>query len=147
MGREPGWKQHVEIDRRGVLLTVDVTSANQGDQLMVEPALGTGVPVSNGRPGVPTAPADQAARRPSWRSPGLPAGTLHTRHRRPDRAPRRRVKTRLSQHRQVVKQGIAWLTQFRCLAVRYELRADIHLGFLMLFATESVFQNILVGNL
>jgi transposase len=39
---------------------------------------------------------------------------------------------RLGRHRWVVERTLAWLNRFRRLAVRYERRADIHLGFLLL---------------
>ena len=39
---------------------------------------------------------------------------------------------RLGRHRWVVERTLAWLNRFRRLAIRYERRADIHQGFLLL---------------
>jgi transposase len=39
---------------------------------------------------------------------------------------------RLGRHRWVVERTLAWLNQFRRLAIRYERRADIHEAFLQL---------------
>lgn len=41
---------------------------------------------------------------------------------------------RLGRHRWVVERTLAWFHRFRRLLVRYERRADIHLGFLTLAA-------------
>ncbi len=41
-------------------------------------------------------------------------------------------KEKLGKHRWVVERTLAWLSQYRRLAVRYERRADIHLAFLKL---------------
>ena len=47
---------------------------------------------------------------------------------------RRGVETseRLGRHRWVVERTLAWLNRFRRLAIRYELRADIHEAFVIL---------------
>ena len=41
---------------------------------------------------------------------------------------------RLGRHRWVVERTLAWFGRFRCLAIRYERRADIHEAFLSLAA-------------
>ncbi len=41
---------------------------------------------------------------------------------------------RLGRHRWVVERSLAWLAQFRRLAIRYERRADIHLALTTLAA-------------
>ncbi len=41
---------------------------------------------------------------------------------------------RLGRHRWVVERTLAWFSQFRRLAIRYERRADIHLAFTTLAA-------------
>jgi transposase len=39
---------------------------------------------------------------------------------------------RLGRHRWVVERTLAWISRFRCLAIRYERRLDIHHAFTML---------------
>ena len=39
---------------------------------------------------------------------------------------------RLGRHCWVVERTLAWLDRFRCLAIRYERRADIHEAFTIL---------------
>ncbi len=43
---------------------------------------------------------------------------------------------RLGRHRWVVERTLAWLGNFRRLAVRYERRADIHRAFLLLACSQ-----------
>ena len=60
---------------------------------------------------------------------------LRCRHIQP-RIARRGVESsaRLGRHRWVVERTLAWFSQFRRLATRYERRADIHLAFTTLAA-------------
>jgi len=86
----------------------------------------------------------------SWGPPRRRPGKLHADkaydHRRCRRALARRhiqariarrgveSSARLGRHRWVVERTLAWFSQFRRLATRYERRADIHLAFTTLAA-------------
>jgi transposase len=88
--------------------------------------------------------------RQSWGPPRRRPGKLHADkaydHRRCRRALTRRhiqpriarrgieSSARLGRHRWVVERTLAWFSQFRRLATRYERRADIHLAFTTLAA-------------
>ncbi len=116
------------VDRRGTPLGIRLSPANRHDSMMLASTLDAvpGVRCGRGRP----------RKRP---------GKLHADkaydHRRcrtecrarsiQPRIARRGVETseRLGQHRWVVERTLAWLARFRRLAIRYERRADIHLGF------------------
>jgi transposase len=51
---------------------------------------------------------------------------------------------RLGRHRWKVERTFAWLHRFRRLLIRWERRADIHLGFLLLACCLVTF-NVLIG--
>jgi transposase len=87
--------------------------------------------------------------RQSWGPPRRRPSKLHANkaydHRRCRRALTRRTQSRIARrgiessarpgrHRWVVERTLAWLRQFRRLAVRCERRADIHLAFTTLAA-------------
>jgi transposase len=128
---KPGTKRHVVSDRRGTPLAALVTGANRHDSAVFEDLID----------------AIPAIKRPRGRPRKRP-GKLHAdkaydipRCRRFLR--RRRIKVRiarkgvdssarLGRHRWVVERTLAWLGQFRRLAIRYERRADIHHAFVSL---------------
>ena len=125
---KPGTKRHLVTDARGTPLGVLIGPANQHDSRMLAPTLDAVPPVRGGRRGRPR------------RRPGklhADKGYDHARCRRECRArgivpriARRGVDTsaRLGRHRWVVERTLAWLNQFRRLAVRHERRADLHLA-------------------
>ena len=110
-----------------------LTGANQHDSTMLEAMVDAVPPV-----------------RQCWGPPRRRPGKLHADKAYNNRRCRRFLKqrrikpriarqgvessTRLGRHRWVVERTLAWFGQFRRLAVRYERRADIHLGFLILAA-------------
>jgi IS5 family transposase len=52
---------------------------------------------------------------------------------------------RLGRHRWVVERSFAWLHRFRRLLIRWERRADIHLGFLQLACCLIAFRFVVGG--
>ena len=125
---KPGTKRHLVIDARGTPLGLALSGANRHDSRMLAPTLDAVPGVRDGRRG-----------RPRRRPDKLHAdkGYDHPRCRRECRArgirpriARRGVDTsaRLGRHRWVVERTLAWLGQFRRLAVRHERRADLHLA-------------------
>jgi transposase len=127
----PGSKHHLLTDATGIPLAVRVTAANRNDVTQLLPLIEQVPPVC-GRPERPRRRPNQlvadrgydsAAHREALRILGI----------RPVIA-KRRVEhgSGLGRWRWVIERSIAWLHQYRRLAVRWEYRADIHHGFLTL---------------
>ena len=119
------------VDRQGIPLAVLLSGANVHDSRRLE-ALLDAVPAVPGQPG-----------RPRQRPVKLHADKGYDYRRCRDacrargiepRIARRGIEssTRLGRYRWVVERSFAWLNRYRRLAIRYERRADIHLGFLTL---------------
>ncbi|GGQ37072.1 hypothetical protein GCM10010266_70600 [Streptomyces griseomycini] len=126
-----GSKHHLITDRYGTPLAVSVTSGNRHDLTQLMPLLDT-IPRIRGLVG-----------RPRYRPRRLFAdrGYDYDKYRRLLRArgitPRIARKgtahgSGLGKTRWVVERTFAWLHQFKRLRIRYEIRADLHLGLLQL---------------
>ncbi len=123
-----GTKRHILTDAQGIPLAIRLTGANVHDSVVLEEVVDAVPPI-----------------RQSWGPPRRRPSKLHADkaydHRRCRRAltrrhiqpriARRGVETsaKLGRHRWVVERTLAWFSQFRRLAIRYERRADIHLAF------------------
>ena len=123
-----GTKRHILTDAQGIPLAIRLTGANVHDSVVLEEVVDAVPPI-----------------RQSWGPPRRRPGKLHADkaydHRRCRRALTRRhiqpriarrgieSSARLGRHRWVVERTLAWFSQFRRLATRYERRADIHLAF------------------
>lgn len=126
-----GSKHHLLVDGRGLPLAVRISGANDHDSQHFIPLLAA-APAVSGQRGrlrcrLVKLHADKGYDFPSYRE------YLHRRGISP-RTARRGIesKERLSRYCWVVKRSMAWLHAFRRLRIRYEKRADIHLGFLNL---------------
>ena len=123
-----GTKRHILTDAQGIPLAIRLTGANVHDSVVLEEVVDAVPPI-----------------RQSWGPPRRRPGKLHAdkaydhrrcrqaltrRHIQP-RIARRGIESsaRLGRHRWVVERTLAWFSQFRRLATRYERRADIHLAF------------------
>ena len=133
----PGTKRHLIVDRGGIPLAALITPANVHDSRVFEALLAAIPPVRRTRAGRPRrrpekVHADKAYDIPRCRNYLRRRGIAC-------RIARRGVETseRLGRHRWVVERTLAWLGQFRRLAVRYERRADVHMA-LMLAACSIV---------
>jgi transposase len=122
-----GTKRHLVVDGEGTPLGLTISGANRHDSRMLAPTLDA-VPPVGGQRG-----------RPRRRPHNLHAdkGYDHRRCRRECRArgivpriARRGIDSseRLGRHRWKVERTLAWLAQFRRLAVRHDRRADVHLA-------------------
>jgi transposase len=137
-GRNPtdrgklGSKHHLLVDRNGIPLARPLlTAANEHDSVALGEVLDSVQPIR------------QRRGRPRRRPAKLHADKAYD-HRRcrlacqlrsiQPRIARRGIEssTRLGRFRWVVERTIAWLHNFRRLAIRYERRADIHQGLLTL---------------
>ena len=123
-----GTKRHIITDAQGIPLAIRLTGANVHDSMVLEEVVDAVPPI-----------------RQSWGPRRRRPGKLHADkaydHRRCRRALTRRhiqphiarrgveSSARLGRHRWVVERTLAWFSQFRRLATRYERRADIHLAF------------------
>ncbi len=117
------------VDGEGTPLGLTLSPANRHDSRMLAPTLLDAVPPVRGRRGRPR------------RRPGILHADKAYDHRRCRRECRARgiapriarrgidSSERLGRHRWKVERTLAWLAQFRRLAVRYERRADVHLAF------------------
>lgn len=122
-----GTKRHLVVDGEGTPLGLTISGANRHDSRMMASTLDA-VPPVGGQRG-----------RPRQRPHELHAdkGYDHRRCRRECRArgivpriARRGIDSsgRLGRHRWKVERTLAWLAQFRRLAVRHDRRADVHLA-------------------
>ncbi|EFG64366.1 IS4 family transposase [Streptomyces sp. SPB074] len=127
----PGSKHHLIADRHGTPLAVTLTGGNRHDVTRLTPLL-EAIPRVRGLVG-----------RPRHRPGRLFAdrGYDYDKYRRLPRArgikpmiARRGVPhgSGLGKTRWVVERTFAWLHQFKRLRIRYEIRADLHLGLLQL---------------
>ena len=138
-----GTKRHVIVDRNGTPLAALVTAANVHDSRAFEPLLDAVPPVRRNAPGRPRrrpekVHADKAYDSHRCRAYLRRRGIL-------SRVARRGVESsrRLGRHRWVDERTVAWIGQFRRLAVRYERRAEIHQAFLQ-FACVLICGRLLV---
>ncbi|WP_107470270.1 IS5 family transposase [Streptomyces sp. 3211] len=127
----PGSKHHLIVDRHGTPLVVSLTSGNRHDVTQLMPLLDA-MPRIRGLRG-----------RPRHRPRRLFAdrGYDLAKYRRPIRARgiTPKIARRGTPHGSgpgktpwVVERTFAWLHQFKRLQIRYEIRADLHLGLLQL---------------
>jgi transposase len=128
---KPGTKRHLIVDARGLPLAVLLSGANRHDSLFLLPLLDA-------------APAVATRRGPRRRRPAKLHADKAYDHRRLRKAVQARgiacriarkgvePSERLGRRRWVVERTLSWLSRFRRLAVRYERRADIHLGLTVL---------------
>ncbi|OKJ09015.1 transposase [Streptomyces sp. CB00316] len=127
----PGSKHHLIVDRHGTPLVVSLTSGNRHDVTQLMPLLDA-IPHIRGLRG-----------RPRHRPRRLFAdrGYDYDKYRRLVRA--RGITPKIARRgtphgsglgktRWVVERTFAWLHQFKRLRIRYEIRADLHLGLLQL---------------
>jgi transposase len=124
-----GSKHHLLVDGRGLPLAIRLSGANDHDSQHFIPLLDA-APAVSGRRGRPRCRpiklhADKGYDFPFCREYLRRRGIC-------PRIARRGIesKERLGRYRWVVERSIAWLHAFRRLRIRYEKRADIHLGFL-----------------
>ncbi|MGW5064106.1 IS5 family transposase [Streptomyces sp. NPDC004096] len=125
----PGSKRHLITDRHGTPLAVTLTSGDRHDVTQLMPLLDA-IPHIRGVRG-----------RPRHRPRRLFADRGYDKYRRLLRArgitPKIARKgtahgSGLGKTRWVVERTFAWLHQFKRLRIRYEIRADLHLGLLQL---------------
>jgi transposase len=119
------------VDRQGIPLALHLSGANVHDSRRLAEMLDA-IPAVAGQPGRPRRRptklhADKGYDYRRCRAACWARGIQ-------PRIARRGIEssTRLGRHRWVVERTFAWLNRFRRLAIRYERRADIHLGFLTL---------------
>lgn len=126
---KPGMKRHLVVDARGMPLGVVLTGANAHDSTKLTATLDAIPLIRSGRRGRPLRRPDKLH---------ADKGYAYRRCRREcqvrgivPRIARRGIESsqRLGRKRWVVERALAWLAQFRRLAIRYERRADIHLVF------------------
>ncbi|MFD5875866.1 IS5 family transposase [Streptomyces sp. NPDC060322] len=124
----PGSKHHIVVDRKGTPLAVSLTSGNRHDVTQLIDA----IPRIRGLRGRPR-------HRPQrlYADRGYDFDKYRRLLRRRGIAPR--IARRSAPHgsglgkiRWVVERTFAWLHQFKRLRIRYEMRADLHLGLLLL---------------
>lgn len=119
------------VERRGLPLAVRLPGANRQESVLFEAMVDAIPPI--------TQPNGHRRKRPFK----LHADKGYDHRRCRQALSRRHIKirfarrgidasARLGRHRWVVERTVAWLNQFRRLAVRYERRADIHHAFLTL---------------
>ncbi len=127
-----GTKCHLLTDASGLPLAVFLTAANVHDSKVFEQLLDTVPPIKLSGRGRPR-------KRPNKLHADKGYDFPHCRRALQKRGIRvciaRRGKDsseRLGRHRWVVERTLAWLSQFRRLAIRYEKRADLHEAFLYL---------------
>jgi transposase len=128
-----GSKHHVLTERQGIPVAVGLTAANVNEATTLE-AMVDAVPPIGGKRGRPLRRPKKLHGDKAYNSRHNRAA-LRQRHIQP-RLARKGIESRerLGRYRWVVERTIAWLHQFRRLAVRYERRADIHEAFLQLGA-------------
>ncbi|WP_162257909.1 MULTISPECIES: IS5 family transposase [unclassified Kitasatospora] len=127
----PGSKHHLIVDRHGTPLAVTLTGGNRHDVTQLLPLLDAIPPIRGLRGRPRTRPrrlfADRGYdfdkyRRLLWKRGIKPLiarrGVAHG--------------SGLGKTRWVVERTFAWLHQFKRLRIRYEIRADLHLGLLQL---------------
>ncbi|MGH2410618.1 MAG: IS5 family transposase [Chloroflexota bacterium] len=135
---KPGSKHHVLVDRSGLPLVVGLTGANVSDPTTLAWMVDA-VPPLHGARGRPRQRPGKLHADKAYDSAANRAA-LRRRHILPRLARKgREAKERLGRSRWVAERTIAWLHQFRRLAVRYERRADIHEAFLRLAAALLCF--------
>ena len=119
------------VDQRGTPLNALLSGANRPDAAVFA-ALFEGVrPIKRPR-GRPRQHPDKAHADKAY---DVPQGHAYLRqHRIGDRIARKRIESsaRLGRYRWVAERTLAWLSDFRRLALRYDRRADIHLAFVHL---------------
>jgi transposase len=138
---QPGTKRHVLTDAQGIPLALTLTGANVHDSVVLEEVVDAVPPIrqSGGlprrRPG--KLHADKAYDHRRCRR------ALTRRHIQP-RIARRGIESsaRLGRHKWVVERTLAWFSQFRRLAIRYERRADIHLAFTTLASALIIWRSV-----
>jgi IS5 family transposase len=119
------------VDRQGIPLAKVITAANVHDSRVLEELLDAIPPIKR--------PWGRPRKRPAK----LHADKAYDFDRCRHACRRRHIQSRiarrgidssekLGRHRWVVERTLAWLARFRRLAIRYERRDDIHLGFLTL---------------
>jgi transposase len=129
----PGTKHHLVVDAQGIPLVVHLSGANVPDARLLETLL-DGVPpikqpIGRSRRRPQKLHADKAYDSRKSRAACRSRGII-------PRIARRGIESseRLGRYRWVVERTFAWMHRFRRLVIRYERRADIHLGFLTLGA-------------
>lgn len=139
---KPGSKRHLVVDRNGVPLALKLTAANVPDQVVFEELIEAIPPIKR--------PRGRPRKRPIKLHADKGYDNRRCRrylHRRGIRCriARKGVesKDRLGRHRWVVERSLAWLGQFRRLAIRYERRDDIHEAFLRIGCALICFNFIL----
>ena len=123
-----GTKRHLVVDGEGTPLGVTLSGANRHDSRMLAVTLDA-VPPVRGRRGRPRRRPDKLHADKAYDHRRC-RGECRARGITP-RIARRGIDSgeKLGRHRWKVERTLAWLAQFRRLAVRHERRADVHLAF------------------
>ncbi len=128
---KPGTKRHVISDRQGIPLVCRITGANRHDSSVFEELIEAIPPIKR--------PSGQRRKRPDKlhadKAYDIPRCRRYLRRRGiRTRIARKGIESsqRLGRHRWVIERTLAWLNQFRRLAIRYERRSDMHEAFLTL---------------
>ena len=128
---KPGSKQHLIVEGQGIPLAILLGPANRHDSIHFEVLLDAVEPIRR--------PCGRPRKRPAKLHADKAYDILRCRQ----ALTRRHIKVRiarkgvessekLGRYRWVVERTLAWLRRFRRLTIRYERRADIHEGFLLL---------------
>ena len=129
-----GSKYHLLVDRRGIPLAIALSAANAHDSTLLEQVVDAIPPVfgPRGKPGRPRFRPDKLHADKGYDFPEK-RRALRARGITP-RIARRGTESseRLGRYRWVVERSLAWLLGFRRLGVRYERRAEILEGLLLL---------------
>ncbi|MEU5459623.1 IS5 family transposase [Streptomyces globisporus] len=137
----PGSKHHIVVDRRGTPLAVSLTGGNRHDVTQLIPLIDA-IPRIRGLRGRPR-------HRPQrlYADRGYDFDKYRRLLRRRGIAPK--IARRGAPHgsglgktRWVVERTFAWLHQFKRLRIRYEMRADLHLGLLQLACGITCLRNL-----
>jgi transposase len=131
---KPGTKRHLVVDRNGIPLAAKLSAANDHESRLFEALIGA-IPPLRRPPGRPGRPRQRPAKLHADKAYDYPRCRRYLRRRGIGCRVARRgsdSSERLGRYRWVVERSLAWLAQYRRLAIRYERRDDIHEAFLTL---------------
>lgn len=139
--RRPGSKHHVACDGKGIPLAVPTTGGNVHD-VTVAVDLVDAIPPVAGRPGRPRMRPDAILADKAYDSTALREALQH-RNIQPI-IPRRGTIgiLGLGKIRWVVERTIAWLHQFKRLAIRWEHHTDLHNALISLACAHICYRHL-----